>query len=179
MGSNSPFHGSTRADVCVPRNEALALPSLLQESNSKTNAFEAEFVARLALYLAQQGTRKGQITVLTAYVGQLLELRQVLYVSSLPPCNPIEPNHCRRVKVCRPCKPGGHLRLNTTLCLGLLDKGLPVPESTQKQQHILPAWLDCYAVRKVCPCLLVRKLEWGGLQQPWMTELPEPMLSRR
>ena len=50
----------------------------MQESNSKTNAFEAQFVARLALYLAQQGTRKGQITVLTAYVGQLLELRQVL-----------------------------------------------------------------------------------------------------
>ncbi|GAB4814482.1 hypothetical protein N2152v2_001528 [Parachlorella kessleri] len=49
-----------------------------EESNSKTNTFEAQFVARLALYLAQQGTRKGQITVLTAYVGQLLELRKAL-----------------------------------------------------------------------------------------------------
>ena len=49
-----------------------------EEGSSKSNLWEAQFAARLAQYLVQQGLPQGGVTILTGYVGQLLLLRQQL-----------------------------------------------------------------------------------------------------
>ena len=41
------------------------------DSKSKVNLAEAQMAARLALYMVQQGYAAGEVTILTAYVGQL------------------------------------------------------------------------------------------------------------
>eukprot|EP00898_Chlorokybus_atmophyticus_P005655 jgi/Chlat1/6090/Chrsp40S05670 len=57
------------------------------DSKSKVNVFEARMVCELAKYLLKQGYDAGSITIITPYVGQLLELRKlvsrevVVYVS--------------------------------------------------------------------------------------------------
>lgn len=41
------------------------------DRKSKVNPVEAQMAARLALYMVQQGYAAGEVTILTAYVGQL------------------------------------------------------------------------------------------------------------
>ena len=56
------------------------------ESLSKSNRHEATFVAKLASYLMLQGYEANQITVLTAYSGQVKLLRnefRVLGINSI------------------------------------------------------------------------------------------------
>ncbi|GMH38367.1 hypothetical protein BSKO_06251 [Bryopsis sp. KO-2023] len=50
-----------------------------EDSKSKSNNFEAQFGVRLARYLVQQGSfGKGDIAIVTPYVGQLMKIRSVL-----------------------------------------------------------------------------------------------------
>ncbi len=46
------------------------------DSTSHVNIFEADYVAQLCLYLLKQGYSPGEITILTMYRGQLLELKK-------------------------------------------------------------------------------------------------------
>jgi hypothetical protein len=48
------------------------------ESHSKSNTFEAEYIAALALLLTHKGYEDSQITVITPYLGQVRALRQKL-----------------------------------------------------------------------------------------------------
>ena len=51
----------------------------LEESSSKTNRFEAEFLLKLAKYLVDQGGYKpSQITILAAYLGQMMLIQRLL-----------------------------------------------------------------------------------------------------
>ena len=54
---------------------ACPLQELVREGRSKSNDHEAKFLAALCRYLIQQGYKKEQITILTAYSGQLLTLK--------------------------------------------------------------------------------------------------------
>ncbi len=52
------------------------LESKIEDSCTKSNEHEATFFARFAKYLIQQGYTSEQITVLTAYSGQVQLLRR-------------------------------------------------------------------------------------------------------
>lgn len=47
-----------------------------RETKSKSNIYEAKFVKRLCRYFLQQDYQRGQITILTAYTGQILALKK-------------------------------------------------------------------------------------------------------
>lgn len=47
-----------------------------RETKSKSNIHEAKFVKRLCRYFLQQDYERGQITILTAYTGQILALKK-------------------------------------------------------------------------------------------------------
>ncbi|ESO98811.1 hypothetical protein LOTGIDRAFT_213601 [Lottia gigantea] len=49
-----------------------------EEMRSHSNSYEAEFISKLADYLLKQGYDKKQITVLTAYSGQIHQLKKVM-----------------------------------------------------------------------------------------------------
>lgn len=48
----------------------------IDETLSKTNSFEAEYVVQLSRYLILQGYESHQITILTMYSGQLIEVKR-------------------------------------------------------------------------------------------------------
>lgn len=48
----------------------------LEEGRSRSNEHEAKFLAALCRYLILQGYKREQITVLTAYTGQLIQLKK-------------------------------------------------------------------------------------------------------
>ncbi len=50
----------------------------VNDSQSKMNTFEAEYLAQVCLYLKNQDYNTSQITVLTMYLGQLMEMRRSL-----------------------------------------------------------------------------------------------------
>lgn len=52
--------------------------SEFSELNSKKNTFEALFIAKFCSYLIKQKYQKSQITILTMYLGQLIEIRNLL-----------------------------------------------------------------------------------------------------
>ncbi|ESO98816.1 hypothetical protein LOTGIDRAFT_114056 [Lottia gigantea] len=49
-----------------------------EEMRSHSNSYEAEFISKLTDYLLKQGYDKKQITVLTAYSGQIHQLKKVM-----------------------------------------------------------------------------------------------------
>ena len=54
----------------------LKLQDYQEEGRSRSNEHEAKFVAALCRYLILQGYEREQITVLTAYTGQLVQLKK-------------------------------------------------------------------------------------------------------
>ena len=50
----------------------------VDDTQSKSNIFEAQYLAQLCLYLTKQKYKPSQITVLTMYLGQLIEMRHCL-----------------------------------------------------------------------------------------------------
>lgn len=48
----------------------------IEETLSKINSFEAEFVVQVSRYLILQGYESHQITILTMYSGQLIEVKR-------------------------------------------------------------------------------------------------------
>ena len=47
----------------------------MEEGKSRSNRHEAKFIAALCKYLILQGYKREQITVLTTYTGQLIQLK--------------------------------------------------------------------------------------------------------
>ena len=54
----------------------LKLQDYQEEGRSRSNEHEAKFVGALCRYLILQGYERKQITVLTAYTGQLVQLKK-------------------------------------------------------------------------------------------------------
>ena len=54
------------------------MQDFVAEGKSRSNVHEAQFLTALCRYLIQQGYEREQITVLTAYSGQLLKLRRAM-----------------------------------------------------------------------------------------------------
>ena len=52
--------------------------TLHDETSSKSNKHEAELCVRLCRYLLQQGYSPEDITILTAYTGQVLVLKDII-----------------------------------------------------------------------------------------------------
>ena len=48
----------------------------LEDSKSKTNQFEADFLLSLAEYLIKQGYEASRITILATYLGQMMLLQK-------------------------------------------------------------------------------------------------------
>nr|XP_054769252.1 NFX1-type zinc finger-containing protein 1-like [Lytechinus pictus] len=58
-------------DHAEPENE-------MEDAQSHFNLHEARFIVALCYYFLQQGYQPGQITILTAYTGQLLKIKQMM-----------------------------------------------------------------------------------------------------
>ena len=55
----------------------------LEDSKSKTNQFEAEFLLSLADYLIQQGYEASKITILATYLGQMMLLQKLCQIEGV------------------------------------------------------------------------------------------------
>ena len=53
------------------------LPLQMEDSFSRRNTHEGDFLIALCRYLVQQGYSPGRITVLAAYAGQMFYLQKV------------------------------------------------------------------------------------------------------
>ncbi|KAE9394090.1 P-loop containing nucleoside triphosphate hydrolase protein [Gymnopus androsaceus JB14] len=62
----------------------------LTASSSKENTYEVEMVLKTVRYLAQQGYRTDEMTVLTPYLGQLQKLRRALAADNDPVLNDLD-----------------------------------------------------------------------------------------
>ena len=54
----------------------MAFQAYTEEGRSRSNLHEAKYIAALCRYLILQGYEREQITVLTTYTGQLIQLKQ-------------------------------------------------------------------------------------------------------
>ena len=52
----------------------------MEDSKSKTNRFEAEFLLALAHYLVHQGYEASKITILATYLGQMMLLQKLCQI---------------------------------------------------------------------------------------------------
>ncbi|KAJ4487682.1 P-loop containing nucleoside triphosphate hydrolase protein [Lentinula aciculospora] len=59
-------------------------------TSSKENTYEVEMVLKIVRYLAQQGYRTDEMTVLTPYLGQLQKLRRALAADNDPVLNDLD-----------------------------------------------------------------------------------------
>ncbi|KAJ3782150.1 P-loop containing nucleoside triphosphate hydrolase protein [Lentinula aff. detonsa] len=59
-------------------------------TSSKENTYEVEMVLKIVRYLAQQGYRTDEMTVLTPYLGQLQKLRRALAAENDPVLNDLD-----------------------------------------------------------------------------------------
>ncbi|KAJ3930107.1 MAG: P-loop containing nucleoside triphosphate hydrolase protein [Lentinula lateritia] len=62
----------------------------LTATSSKENIYEIEMVLKIVRYLAQQGYRTDEMTVLTPYLGQLQKLRKALAADNDPVLNDLD-----------------------------------------------------------------------------------------
>ena len=75
MTPTIPFKFAAIVAVLKPISLIL-LQDFLEEGRSRSNEHEAKFLAALCRYLILQGYKREQITVLTAYNGQLIQLKK-------------------------------------------------------------------------------------------------------
>ncbi|XP_071958540.1 NFX1-type zinc finger-containing protein 1-like [Antedon mediterranea] len=54
------------------------LETAVNDTLSKSNIFEAEFLVNLCKYLIQQGYKPSEITILTTYTGQLFQFKKIM-----------------------------------------------------------------------------------------------------
>jgi superfamily I DNA and/or RNA helicase len=59
------------------------LERVANDSQSKSNLFEVDFIINLCLYLLKQNYQQTQITILTMYLGQMSELNKLLRFNQL------------------------------------------------------------------------------------------------
>ncbi|KAF5389873.1 hypothetical protein D9757_003572 [Collybiopsis confluens] len=78
----------------------------LTSSSSKENTYEAQMVLKTVRYLAQQGYRTDEMTILTPYLGQLQKLKKTLAAENDPILNDLDTHDLIRAGLVSPATAG-------------------------------------------------------------------------